>query len=396
MKTVLAILLLLGAGFLAEEFVRYKRRLPIGFKAVLYTFSEFLLVGLFLGPSFLNVLTEEILAEMRPFIAIGVGWVGILFGLQFDWARVRRFAPRLYGLSFLQAFIAAGVVFAGFTLVSWILGAQWAGILVWVLPLAAIASITAPTAISVVFMEDRIRGENAEILRFVASVDGIIGLFLFCIAVAFQNPYSLSGYIILDALLWVFLSILFGVLLGALFCILLQRRGSREEILIYTAGILIIAGSISYSLKISPLFVAFIIGIILANFSHRSEVIYKALSPVEKPAFIVFLILVGALWKIQWGIGLALIPLFLGLRATGKALGIVVSRELFPKAERPSSWLALGLLSQGGLALTMVANLTILHPVSVFSLIQTLVIFSIILNEFITPTLTRLALQKAS
>jgi Kef-type K+ transport system membrane component KefB len=405
MEVLLAAGALLGAAILASELVRLKRRLPIGFRALLYTYGEFILLGYLLGGGGLNLLSREFLTQLRPFMALGVGMVGLFYGLQFDWRTIKRVSPRLFALAVLQALLTFAIVFAAFALLFAAFGARGDLGLDLAAALAAIASITAPTAISILILEQRPRGPNCEMLRVIASVDGVVGLVLFNLVLSWVNPGRLipsaGGGQALNALGWFGLSCLIGLLAGLLFCVLFDRRASRGEMIVSLSGVVIFASGIAYNCGVSPLFVLLIAGVVLANYSHRSEHVYQVLGRLEQPAFIVFLVLVGALWQPKLAYVEYLVVAFIGLRILGKTLGFRLAARAVRLPVEPYPWLGLGLLSQGGLALAMIANLTIMQGVGVgrfestLSIIQTVVLFSILLNEFVAPSLTRLTLRKA-
>lgn len=400
MKVLLAAGALLAAAFLASELVRYKRRIPFGFRALLYTYGEFLLLGYLLGPEELEWLSADFVKDLQPFVALGIGMVGLLYGLQFDWKTIKRFSVRPFVLAIVQAFVTFVVVFAAFFgLFAWL---GWGGGVSLAAAFAAIASMTAPTAISIIVLEDRPKGPNSDLLRVIASVDGLVGVVLFNLTLAWINPSPSvvpAAAHVVNALCWFGLSCGFGALTGLLLCLLFDRRSPPGEMAIYLIGVIVFASGIAWSCGMSPLFVLLIAGAILANYSHRSEQVYSVLGKLELPAFITLLILVGAQWKPNLEFAPQLILAYILFRTGGKLIGFYLGAKAVRLPVRPYPALGLGLLSQGGLALAMIANLAILaNPGgydSNFLQIQTVVLFSILANEFVTPVLTRRALRKA-
>jgi Kef-type K+ transport system membrane component KefB len=403
MKLLLAACVLLGAAILASELVRLKQRLPLGFRAILYTYGEFVFLGFALGPRGFDLLSADFLSGMKPFIALGIGLMGLFYGLQFDWKTIKRFSARLFVLTIAQALFTFVFVFSAFILLFVLVNrAQSPLSIELAAALAAIASMTDPTAISILVRENNPRGPNSDLLRFIASVDGIAGLVLFNLVLSWVNPsliVSIDASHWVNAAAWFGLSLGVGLLSGLLFCALLRRSAPPGEMAVYLSGVTILTSGLSWSCGLSPLFTMLAAGIVLANYSHRSEIVYSALGKLERPAFIVFLVLVGAHWTPKFYFAFLLIPAYIGFRALGKYFGFQMASSAVRLPVKPHRELGLGLLSQGGLALAMTANLTILvreGPFeSVLYLIQTVVLISILLNEFVTPGLTRRALRKA-
>ena len=92
MLTILGIVILITIAFAGAR-LSFSN---IPFVGDVYLFfltgTEFIIVGLVLGPEILN-LNADVLNGMDPFIGLGLGWLGILYGIQFDAKKLRRFPP---------------------------------------------------------------------------------------------------------------------------------------------------------------------------------------------------------------------------------------------------------------------------------------------------------------
>ena len=85
MKTIAAILLLAVLA-LAGHRKSFVRVLPSRAGSLFFlTGTEFLLVGYLLGDSFLGILDASTLDQVRPFLIVGLGWIGLLAGIQLEW-----------------------------------------------------------------------------------------------------------------------------------------------------------------------------------------------------------------------------------------------------------------------------------------------------------------------
>ena len=194
---------------------------------------------------------------------------------------------------------------------------------------------------------------------------------------------------------WFALSMVVGGAAGFLLHLLTRVRCSDEELLIFVLGMAVFSGGIALSLKLSPLFVNTLMGLVVANLPGSRNRIFHLLERLEKPFYIVFLILAGAIWHPAppWGLPLAI--LYLGLRLIGKVSGGFLAARIAPESSRPPLTLGLGLISQGGIAIAMVMNYYQLSSAPVTNAVVTTVLLAVILNELASPYLARAVLHRA-
>jgi hypothetical protein len=83
---VLLLLALLGARFSFST-----ERVTGGPRLLFRTGIHFLALGFLLGPAGVGLLTEKATAQLVPFLALGLGWVGFHFGLKLDLQSLQRF-----------------------------------------------------------------------------------------------------------------------------------------------------------------------------------------------------------------------------------------------------------------------------------------------------------------
>jgi Kef-type K+ transport system membrane component KefB len=157
----------------------------------------------------------------------------------------------------------------------------------------------------------------------------------------------------------------------------------------------VFSGGIALSFKLSPLFVNTLMGIVVANLPGSRNRIFNLLSRLEKPFYVVFLILAGAIWRpgSPWGLPLAV--LYLVLRLIGKVSGGYLAAWTAPESSRPPPTVGLGLISQGGIAIAMVMNYYQLSSAVVTDAVVTTVLVAVILNELASPSLAKNVLSRA-
>jgi Kef-type K+ transport system membrane component KefB len=136
-------------------------------------------------------------------------------------------------------------------------------------------------------------------------------------------------------------------------------------------------------------------GLVATNLPGSKERIFNLLVRLEKPFYIVFLILAGAIWRPGSPWALPLAALYLGLRFIGKVSGGYLATRAATDDSRPPPGLGFGLISQGGMAIAMVMNYYQLSSVPVTEVVVTAVLIAVIINELAGPSLAKSVLSRA-
>lgn len=394
---ILILLALLGARFsFSTIFV------PSGPRLVFRTGTHFLFLGLALGPHALGLLTEEAITQLFPLLGLGLGWIGFLFGLQLDRRHLRQFPPVFVLLSLGQAFLT----FLFFLGVGWAvmthMGQSGQVQLLLLVSAAATACISTPAGIALISTNFLVKGKVRDLLFFVASLDALVGIVALQFAYSLFPPGSLVGGLPLGPdLLWVLEALGLGVICGILFLWLTRPRPGGEELVLFLLGIAAFSSGAALQLQISPLFVAVTMGTVVANLSPEPQRVYRILHQWEKPIYVVFLILAGALLSFPtlWVVPLALA--YAAIRAAGKVLGNMAMVRLLPLPFSPPKRFGLGLLPQGGISLAMAISGVLtytglgLETMSAVDVFFAVVVLGVIISELSGPFFTRNTLVRA-
>ena len=100
MKIFFALLLIIFLAFSGYHLTFRRIELPLFARKFYLTGTEYLFLGLLLGPQFFNLLDSQTLLGLEPLFALLLGWIGLIFGFQFEIVKLRRFP-----LEFLSAAI---------------------------------------------------------------------------------------------------------------------------------------------------------------------------------------------------------------------------------------------------------------------------------------------------
>ena len=166
--------------------------------------------------------------------------------------------------------------------------------------LGAAASVSSPSVITAIAHRMRAEGKAARLLRYVSSIDGVVGILGFgIITLFFFGPSYQIGIDALAGWQWIIFALFLSITIGFLFHMLTIAKLEDSELLAMMIGILVFSAGACFFLNLSPLFVCFLVGIILSNLSTSRERFYRILVLKEKPVYILLLVLVGTLYKVE-------------------------------------------------------------------------------------------------
>ena len=378
-------------------------RIPLGPRLLFRTGTHFLIIGFLIGPAGLGVVTEQATGQLLPFLALGLGWVGFQFGLQLDRENLRRFAATHHALAIGQAVLAFAVFYAVGWAVLTVAGLTDRVAHLLLLGAASTASVTAPAGIAMVSSNFLVKGRVRDLLLFVASIDALVGIFALQATYSLYRPDSVAGESSLLSQLGFFLGVALGVgiLCGIVFVWLLRVRPAAEELVLYLLGICAFAAGAALQWGLSPLFVSMVMGAMVANMGRHTQRVSAVLRRWEKPVYITFLLLAGALLQIpSWWV-FPLASAYALLRFASKAVAAAAMVSLLPFDFEVPRRLGLGLIPQGGISLAMAVSGVLVYSdlqIRGFEAEATLlavIAIGVMLSELAGPFLTIRVLRRA-
>ena len=402
MDPIVSTLILILLALLGARFSFSTLSVPPGPRLVFRTGTHFLFLGFILGPHALSLLTQEAVQQLFPLLGMGLGWIGFLFGLQLDHRNLRQFPPAFHILALGQA-VFVFVFFLGIGWLGLLAGGQTGSVQqLLLLGAAATACLSTPAGIALISTNYLVRGRVRDLLFFVASLDALVGIAALQVVYALFPPGDLGvGLALFPRLIWVVAAAGLGMVCGILFIWLTRPRPGGEEMVLFLLGIAAFAGGAALQLQLSPLFVSVTMGIMVANFSPDPRQVFKVLQDWEKPIYVVFLMLAGAIldFSTPWIVGLALA--YALLRGGGKVLGNLAMVRLLPFPFKAPRRFGLGLIPQGGISLAMAISVvltyggTMLGSRNAANLLFSVVVLGVVLSELTGPFFTLNILQRA-
>lgn len=310
----------------------------------------FILVGLVLGPSFLNFVPLELAHELEFITEVALGLIGFEIGSHLCLEELRRIGRTILLILFGEAVGAFLLVAIGVYLLT---GSDYTALL-----FGALAAATAPAATVEVLSECRAEGPLTTTLRAVICLDDATALLLFSFASAIaESLLAQTGgpswqQMLLLPLQEIGGALLIGVGVGLPFEWLLDHLKGRHAVYAYIVGAVLLVAGLANSIHASLILATMTMGIVVTNIgSDNSQYVSCVIGRVGPLAYTLFFALVGAHLQISLLPQMGLLGLlYLILRATGKVGGAWAGGWVGRASPTIRDNLGLALLTQGGVA----------------------------------------------
>lgn len=349
----------------------------------------FLVLGVIFRLPSVGILSDSLLDQIRPILPFGLGWLGLAIGFRFDARGVDRPPP----------YTAETLVWL--TLVPFVimLGVAW-GFLYYANPgeplvnlgFAAIVATagTVSGRITPLISKETTDSTGLGRLAYVIQMEQLAAILLLAAVAALIRPEDGMIEWTLPGMMWIFITLGFGVVMGALAFIFLAIAQSKIEVSLVLLGTIAFASGLSSFLNIPPTIVCFIVGLILANIpGMRRTRLRGSLARLEGPIYLVFLFLAGAHWRVTDIEGWALLIAFITSRLLGKQIG-ATALEMNTRAKIADQDLrGMAFSPMGALAIAIAISAQDLYPSVEATWVVTAVIGGAIASEILVQILGR-------
>jgi Kef-type K+ transport system membrane component KefB len=373
--------LLLLAGLIGGELARRYARLP---RVVGYV-----VVGLGLGASGLNLVDRGMVQEAWIFVDMALGLILFELGRRLDLGWFRR-DPWLAATGVLESALSFALVMAA---------------LVWfdVRPIhaavaASIAIATSPAVVMVVAQELRAEGQVTERALSLVAINSVIAFVTSTMLLAVIHHEYQAGWqtAVLHPLYLLAGSLVLGY--GAsLAAVGLARgfvRSDRWHFVLMLALVVVTVG-IARMLELSVVLALLVFGVLSRSLDQRHELMPFEMGRVGAMFVVVLFVLSGATLRVQdllAGGGIALVLIL--ARFVGKSVGVLALTWLSGVRRGAAGLLCLTLTPMSGLAVSMVQGTANLYPEFGASLGAT-VLSAVLILELIGPVAVQFALKRA-
>lgn len=385
-------LVILGGAFGARLFQKFRIPQVVGC----------IVVGIFLGDVF-NLITPDIIEELKPFTMFALGMIGFMIGSQLRGDVFKKYGKQFFIILLSQGMGAFLLVVAGTSTVMWLFTSDLSVSIATGLVFGAIASATAPAATANVLWEYKTRGPLTAAILAIVALDDALALLLYRGAATGAKALMGTGHSSVFATMGVLLgeiigAVLLGFLAGVLLYYLLKFVKAEDKILEFALASLLLVVGVSMIPGIDPILPAMVLGITIANLMPReSQGMFKLVEKFSPPVYISFFVLAGA--HMEFGrLGfwmIVMIVMYTLSRAAGKMAGSWFGAKYSGASAVVRKYLGICLLPQAGVAIGLAILAGQLFDASLGRTIIMVVMTATFLMEIIGPVLVKAGVEKA-
>lgn len=367
------------AGLAADELGRVTR-LP--------RVTLLLMLGIAIGAAGLDLIPQEVAQWFDELSIVALTMVAFLLGGSLSRKNLASHGLAIFTISLSIVFVTLILVALGLTMLGMSSGLA--------LLLAAIATATAPAAMTDVIHQSGVDNGFTDTLKGIVAIDDAWGLIVFSVVVVFVDQNSGWSGLLSGAAWDLGGAILLGCAIGAPSAYLTGRLKPGEPLQAEAMGIVFLAAGLALWLEVSFLVTGMTAGAIIANFAKHHDRAFHEIEHIQWPFMILFFLLAGALLEVD-----ALLLLgwtgvvFIVLRTLARIIGGSMGARLGGVPPREAPWYGPALLPQAGVAVGM-ALVAGQHFPDWSSIIMAFTVASTIVFEILGPPVTLLAIRRTS
>lgn len=378
-EIALALGIIVLAGLLSGRLVqKFKIPMVIGF----------LIIGVVMGPSVLNIITIEMTEGLELIKVFALGVIAYTIGSELNFKKIKNLLQSILVITLIQTAVIFILIFGsmyyifGFSLpVSLLLG--------------AIAPASAPAAIMAVCREYRAKGPfTTTLLGTVAFLDAVT-LTLFAIVSAIVGVIlqgeKITGAFLLEPLWEVGGSLILGIVVGSILVFAMRRVYYRPQALALLIGILLVNIGIANLWYLSPLLLNMATGITVTNLSPPKFAL-QAFEDIEIFLYAAFFFLAGADLRLEI-MGAAWVGLigYIVIRALGKIVGVYLGGRLARAHPSVYKYMGMPLITKAGLSVGLALMVQKQFP-EISEVVLAIVLGAVVVCEILGPFGTRYSL----
>ncbi|QDT58034.1 potassium/proton antiporter [Stieleria bergensis] len=350
--------------------------------------TAYLLVGLLVGPSALNLVEAEHVDLFEPLLQLAMALVLFNLGCEFTFSKVRRIARHCLPISIAEIGFTTGAV----ALCLMIFGASLPKSIL----LGCLAVATAPATTILVLKEFRSEGPVTESTGFLVALNNFACIVMFEIALfvttASQDISAFSalqnfGQLMLDIAGSIFLGIAGGLVISYGCGFLAMKRW----LVLLVAAVTFLHG-VDESFDIPYMLTFLMMGVTVANTSDYKQKIVDELDHLSGLMAVLFFVVHGTHLDAQAFLAVGLLGgIYIAARMGGKWLGVYVAAKMTRQPKELRRWGGSCLFSQAGAAIGL-STIAAHRMPELGGEIQTIILGSVVVFEIIGPLFIRKAL----
>ena len=346
-----ALAIILGAGFFIAKLGQIVR-LP--------SVTGYILAGVILGPSALNLVSEEtITGKLGHFTQIALMLIAFGIGEHLEISRLKRSLKSVGLIGISETSGAFLFVMLGTFFVAWGSGVGESGwtlqdYAVLALLFGAVSVATAPAATLHVMREMKAAGPLTTTLMAIVAVDDGLAIIFFGIAMSTARQIVGAGggsmaVAIISSMMEIVASLMLGIITGLIIDFVVHRLKRLDEVLTVGLSLLLLCGETARLLHFSPLLAGMAVGFTIVNRDRRDVRLFRVINRFDPPIYVLFFTLAGAHLDLSALIIAGWVGLvYFLLRALGKFVGCSFGGRMAAAPEKVVRYLGLALIPQAG------------------------------------------------
>lgn len=362
-------------------------------KLALPSVSGYIVAGLIMGPSFIDLASIQELNALGFITDIALAAIAFGIGSEFLISNMKKVGNKIFLLTVAEVIGALVVVF---TAMFFLFDQSFEFSLV----IASMSAATAPAGIVMVIRELRADGPLVKTILPVVALDDALGIMVFGVALSLAKMTSGAAafnlfQIVSAPLIEIVGSLALGLLLGIGLTYLAKKAKGPDELLkISLAFILAAVGGANF-FNLSPLLTAMMMGGTLVNLMQSSKRVFDKLNNFTPPINLLFFTLAGMSLDLKVLASVSVLGVgYIVARALGKILGAAIGAKALGESKKIQKYLGLSLLTQGGISIGL--SVIVRNELPQFSdSIVTVILFSVLVFEILGPILAKVAITRA-
>jgi Kef-type K+ transport system membrane component KefB len=384
MELILKVSIALCVGFIFGKLAK-KVKLP--------SVSGYLIGGLFLGPSFFNLISDTDSSALVFISEIALSVIAFSIGSEFLFSDLKKIGKSILVITILEVIGAIGLVF----FVMYVIFNQP---LAFSLVIASMSAATAPAATLLVIRQYRAKGPLTKSILPVVALDDVFGIIAFGLALSVAkmliSPTDSSLLnMFIHPIIEILGSLVLGFILGLLLRFVSKKAESKDELQIMSLIAIGVALGLAKWLGLSPLLTNIALGTTIVNTLKYSNRIFSSVNDFITPFYVLFFTLAGATLHLEvlGTIGLIGIAYILA-RGIGKYLGATLGAKSVKADPKVIRYLGLALLPQGGISIGL--SVIVRQELPLYATaITTIIMFSVLIYETTGPIFAKIAIKSA-
>lgn len=370
--------------------------------------TGYLLVGLLIGPSGINIVTHDSVSEISKVATpIILGLIAYMIGGNLPMSSLRGLKKNVLIITLFEGgcawlFVLMLVTFI-YPILIGSLSIEFNTALAMGVVIGAISLATAPAVTMAIIEETKAKGPMVATLLGVVALDNALAIIAFAISIGvcaniLGSGESLSAIgFLAQQLIFVVFSILLGMSFGLILIGASRFVRNERVIIVLVVGMVLISSEVPLLSNIFPLLTNMVFGFVVVNLQKEGRNHVRIPGNIQELMFSLFFTLAGAHLDLSLIKSAGILSLLIVLgRDGGKFVGGRFGATVSGAPLEVRKYLSFALMPKAGVTLglsMLVMETPQLEQIS--SLVVTSILASTLINELLTPPLSKFALLRA-